>query len=225
MSAITRTNASGPSPSIADLVGDNLHLELGPTAQVTPPRPVGTFLIPSTDLASVDVDIDLLGPNPWGRVMNLAGTPSSPVLGDPPVLPPLTSQPSPHSGLRGARYDGEVSGWLGSRGSRILHHCESTFHGYWVSDHGQRHCGRALPASATPLSLLNLRSGPNPVLILIQNVLPYVATFTVPVTLSGTRPCPRSLFTTARLEYVLRRLGLGRRTECARARQWTRCGC
>jgi hypothetical protein len=181
VSAITRTEASGPSPSIADLVGDNLHLQLGPTTQLTPPIPVSTFFIPATDLKSVDVDFDILGPNPWGRVMNLAGTSSSPVLGDPPVLPPLTRLSStPTASYTAPAVTVNFPSGSASGGSAyyIIVSQPFTVTGFPTTAKGT--LPATLSSAANPLSLGNVRSGTYPVLILIQNVLPYVATFVVP---------------------------------------------
>jgi len=69
VAAVTRRDTTSPSPSVADLVGDGIHLRMA-TAPTTSSGPVGTFVIPPSDLASVDVDFDQVGTLPWARAIN-----------------------------------------------------------------------------------------------------------------------------------------------------------
>lgn len=74
VAAVTRRDTTSQSPSVADLVGDGLHLRMAtsppPLSSPTSSSPVGTFVIPQSDLASVDVDFDQVGTFPWGRAIN-----------------------------------------------------------------------------------------------------------------------------------------------------------
>ena len=185
VSAVTRTDTSAPSPSLADLVGDNLGLQLGPT-QVqdsgTPSIPVGTLLIPATDLALVDIDLRLLGPSPWGQAINLVGTPSKPVIGEPPVLAPLLSFVTPP----GATYSSgtqlltvTITNNPAASGSAyyIIVAQPFTVTGFPTTAKGTL---TTTSTTVVTFSLLNLKSGTFPVLILVKQMLPCVATFIVP---------------------------------------------
>jgi hypothetical protein len=87
LAGFTRADVSGPPPKLADLVGDNLVLQMGPSSPTaTPTKPVGRFLIPATELASVDVDLPHQGAALWGQSMQLSGATGSLVLSQPPSL-------------------------------------------------------------------------------------------------------------------------------------------
>jgi hypothetical protein len=89
VAGFTRADVSGSPPKLADLVGDDLVLQMGATPMSpapTPTKPIGRFLIPATDLALVDVDLPLQGAALWGQSVQLTGAPGSLVPGQPPAL-------------------------------------------------------------------------------------------------------------------------------------------
>ena len=84
VAAVTRTNASGPSPTKTDLVGDAIRFRLAPNGA---PMPVSTFVIPVDDLDTLDVDAHDVGATPLSFAINLAVTPSGSTIGSPQILP------------------------------------------------------------------------------------------------------------------------------------------
>ena len=181
VAAVTRTDTSGPSPSVADLVGDSLALQMGWTQPTTPLTiPDGTFLIPATDLALVDVDFGLVGPNAWGQAMNLTGSSSGPVLTSTPSLLPLTnftSLPPPlptAKSLSTSQVSVTIttSSALSGFSYYIILAQPLTVSGFPTT------CKGILPTTATPVSLTvpNMVPGTSYlVLILVQTLQPYVA--------------------------------------------------
>jgi hypothetical protein len=69
---LTRTDASAPSPKVADLVGTSLPLRSAPNFQAstgTVMASLGTFVVPAADLSTVDVSLDQVGTYPWGEAI------------------------------------------------------------------------------------------------------------------------------------------------------------
>jgi len=86
VAAVTRTNASGPSPTKKELVGDGIRFRLAPNGT---PTPVATFVIPVDDLDTLDLDAHDVGATPLSVAINLAVTPSGSTIGSPQILPTL----------------------------------------------------------------------------------------------------------------------------------------
>ncbi len=178
VAAVTRTDTSGPSPSVADLVGDSLALQMGWTQTPATPLtiPDGTFLIPATDLALVEIDFGLLGSTPWGQAMNLVGASGGPVLGQPPSVLPLTTFVSPPTAVSPSKPLVNVSIPTSTALSGFSYYIilaqPLTVSGFPTT------CKGNLPTTATPVSLTvpNMVTGTSYlVLVLVQTLKPYVA--------------------------------------------------
>jgi hypothetical protein len=195
VAALTRNDSFRPTPSVADLVGDSLQLRIGPsTAPVSPPPiPVGTFLIPQADLASYDIDLELLGYNPWGQSMNISGTSSSvgssaPVPGQPPLIPPplgiyaIGSLPQASNASSQLTVN-VASPPLVGLPYYIIVAQPLTVASFPTSAKGNLTAGSVsglAAAATTPVNLsipATVPNGPHMVLVLVQTMQPYVATF------------------------------------------------
>jgi len=186
VAAVTRSDTTSPSPSVADLVGDGIHLRMA-TAPTTSSGPVGTFVIPPSDLASVDVDFDQVGTLPWARAINPPTASSTPGPAQPGVNSNLMAFPSAGLPTVNPASAGNPVNISITIPTTVVIPPGSTY--YIVFSQPATITG-ALPKASGALSssgptvvqfpnLTFPSKGDYPVLILVPMMLPYVANLTV----------------------------------------------
>jgi hypothetical protein len=187
VAAVGRTDGSSSSPAVADLVGDGLRLRGAPNIpRATSPALVGTFILPQGDLTSQDVPFDQVGPYPWGRAINLAAGSGPSAAGQPVVLSNLTPYPTATpptlpTPASGSPWAVSITGPPAGSPYYLVVAQPATMGGAPATA-----SGTLGPSGTTtiPLSLLNLPTMTSgtvyPVLVLVQTMLPYVATLTLP---------------------------------------------
>lgn len=176
---VTRTDSSAPSPKVADLVGSGLTLRSAPNFQAGAALPVATFIIPPSDLLTVDVGFDQVGTYPWGQaiVQNAATSTAGASVTVNNCQAPAT-QPIVTSVSSAGRTQLTVS---------LTTPTASSY--YIVTAQAAATTTALVPASgptnASPasqpvnLSLPTPPPGTYAVLVLVSNMLPYLGTFTV----------------------------------------------
>jgi hypothetical protein len=175
VAGVSRTDSTGASPAVADLIGNTLTIrgvENNTFAGLS--GTIGSFAIPQGDLRSLDVDFDLVGTYPWGRAINL------------PIPAPGTSGPGPpvvSSSLNPLAAPSFASGPPPSLNLTIA--TAQPF--YIVLTQTNAMSGAIAPLSGTlvvtagaaSVALPALSPGPYLAFIFVQTMLPYVLGFQV----------------------------------------------
>jgi hypothetical protein len=184
LASLTKADGGGPTPALADLVGDSLHLQVGwpLTISSLPASLVDTFKIPVADLAPpVDVDPTTLGPISWGTTMNVTGSgPSGPILGS--QSPSVLTNAFTNTTIAVTYVSGSLTVTVAISGTAAV---SAPY--YIIIAQPLDATGFPVKSSATitatsmnvPLTLPSVQSGTTYlVLVLVQNTLPFVGTFT-----------------------------------------------
>ncbi len=177
VAAVSRNDISGQSPSLAKIVGDVLAVCAPANNATAAPDIVGSFMIPQGDLLSNDFDFGLVGTYPWGHAVLLP----NPATGN------STPQIRPGS-LTAMGVPSILGGPVTSTTAPTLKLPVTDPNPYYIVVAGSTPMiggpsplsGILSPASGVSLvALPALPTGIYLVLILIQNMLPYVFDYKV----------------------------------------------
>jgi hypothetical protein len=177
VAAVSRNSNSGTSPSLADIVGDALTVRGAANNAAPTPGVIGSFMIPQGDLLSTEVDFGLVGTYPWGHAVQLPDPATNPGNSTPQIRPGnLTPLATP-----------TISGTT-SISSPTLKLSVADPNPFYIivapeepSNTGPSPLSGVLsPVSgSSSVALPALPAAKYLVLILVQNMLPYVFAYTV----------------------------------------------
>lgn len=181
---VTRTDSSGALPKVADLVGSGLASPEHPNFQAASALAIAKFIIPPSDLSTVDVGFDQVGTYPWGEaiVQNAAAGATVKINNSlAAYVPPRESGPAtlltaPTASASPTANKTQVSVTLNNRiGSKYY---IATAQPAGITTPFTPVSG-AITSSPVAFSLPNLPHGTYTVLILVETMLPYLASFTL----------------------------------------------